>query len=100
MALLPLDRFQHASLRVAASATGSFGMILSIALLSHTPSWANVWERLWLSDKLEWGSGMEKGLSAALCLLFFTGLACDWILHWKFGACPDQVSHLSSNEPK
>jgi hypothetical protein len=89
--LLPFSRLQHASLRFAASATGSFGVILSIALLAGVPGWANVWERLWLSDSVHWGTEKEKGLSTALFLFLCAGLVSDWVLNRKFGECPDQV---------
>ena len=97
--LIPLDRFQHASLRVATSATGAFGIVLSIALLARIPAYGNAWERWWQRDKLEWGSRKEKGLSAALLFIFLTGLASDRFLLWKFGACPDEVSRFSVLSP-
>jgi len=94
-ALLPFSRFQYAFLRFAASVTGSFGLILSIALLANVPGWANVWDRLWLSNNIQWGTGREKGLSTALCLFLCAGLLSDWVLRWKFGECPDQVEKCS-----
>lgn len=96
MTLLPLVRFQHATLRFAMSVTGAFGVVLSIALLSHVQAWANVWERYWESDGLTWGTSKEKGLTAVLCLFCCAGMACDWLLRRVFGECPDEVRVYSS----
>lgn len=98
LALLPISRCQHSSLRFALSSTGAFGVILSISLLAHIDSWANVWERLWISvgPTDQWGSSQEKGLSAAYCFLLVGGIGCDWILKRQFGENPDQVLQFSS----
>jgi hypothetical protein len=87
---LPLPRFQHAFLRLSLSATGAFGVVLSISLLAHIDSWANVWQRFWVANG-QWGTSSERGLSAAYCFLFTGGMACDWLLRHKFGENPDQV---------
>ncbi|KAF8897480.1 hypothetical protein BD779DRAFT_1667454 [Infundibulicybe gibba] len=89
LVLLPL-RFQHASLRFASASTGAFGLVLTIALMSHIPAWANVWERLWLADGETWGTPKEKGLSAAFCIFLCMGMMCDWLLRRRFGECPDE----------
>lgn len=97
LTLLPFPKVQYASLRFASSTTGSFGLIISIALLSKKPilAWANVWERLWLVDSTgtneQWGTSAEKGLSAGFCLFLVLGIVCDWFLNRRFGECPDQV---------
>ncbi|TFK48645.1 hypothetical protein OE88DRAFT_1810084 [Heliocybe sulcata] len=88
--LLPFPRVQHSSLRIACSSTGAFGLVVSIALLTGVAPWANVWERLWVSDGAGWGVGKEKGLSAGYCLFLTTGVAMDWLLKRQFGENPDQ----------
>ncbi|KAF8585723.1 hypothetical protein K439DRAFT_1660132 [Ramaria rubella] len=90
--LLPISRTQHVSVRIAAASAGSFGVIVSIALLAHIPSWANVWERLWMSVSLtnEWGTNIERGLSAAACIMLAIGVGSDWLLRKQFGENPDQ----------
>lgn len=99
MTLLPLDRFQHSALRFATSSTGAAGLVVSIALLAGIPPWANVWERYWVQDGLDWGTSQEKGLSAAFFLLLSTGIVCDWFLKRTFGECPDEVTSLSYYVP-
>ncbi|PCH40314.1 hypothetical protein WOLCODRAFT_131346 [Wolfiporia cocos MD-104 SS10] len=91
LCLLPLPKYQHACMRVATSASGAFGVIVSIALLANVPSWSNVWERLWLSEGSGWGTAVEKGLSAGYCLILLIGAACDWLLGKKFGENPDEI---------
>lgn len=98
LTLLPLPRFQHGALRFALSSTGAFGVVLSISLLAGVDSWSDVWERLWVPDGPIvgfglWGSGKEKGLSAAFCFLLSFGMICDWILRRRFGENPDQVGY-------
>lgn len=83
--------YQHIPLRIATSALGAFGVILSIALFAQIPAWGSVWERYWLSDSLDWGTSAEKGLSAAYCLLLCLGVTSDWVLHHQFGENPDEV---------
>ncbi|KAJ7678261.1 hypothetical protein DFH06DRAFT_1168277 [Mycena polygramma] len=104
--LLPIPRVQRTAVRFAASSTGAFGLILSIALLAHIPSWANVWERLWVTEDLTatWGTIEEKGLSAGFFLFLATGMACDWFLRRKFGECPDEkwdsyLAHYAASLP-
>ena len=96
LALLPISRCQHSSLRFALSSTGAFGVILSISLFARIDSWANVWERLWISvdPTDQWGSSQEKGLSASYCFLLVGGMGCDWILKRRFGENPDQVLRI------
>lgn len=93
LTILPLPRSQHAFLRFSLSATGAFGVVLSISLLTGVESWANVWERFWVHDG-PWGSSSEKGLSAAYCFLLAGGMGCDWVLRYKFGENPDQVHYF------
>jgi len=89
---LPVPRTQHSAVRAASSSTGAFGTVVSIALLAQIPSWANVWERLWMQISLtnEWGTSMERGLSAAACIILAGGIASDWALRRRFGENPDQ----------
>jgi hypothetical protein len=89
--LLPLPAFQHRAIRLSASATGAFGLVLTIALLSRVDPWANVWERLWVADDSTWGSTKEKGLSAIWCLFLALGVGTDWQLKRRFGENPDEV---------
>ncbi|KAJ2926605.1 hypothetical protein H1R20_g10488, partial [Candolleomyces eurysporus] len=88
-------------LRTASSALGAFGLVLCIALLSKPPvsGWANVWERLWVKngDPQDWGTGKEKGLSAAWAVFWVVGIVVDWALRRWVGECPDEKwdSYLS-----
>ncbi|KAG7445605.1 uncharacterized protein BT62DRAFT_166250 [Guyanagaster necrorhizus] len=88
--LLPLVKFQHASLRFATASMGSFGVIVAIAALAHIPAWANVWDRLWLTASIEWETSEERGLSAGFCLFLCTGMLSDWFMKRTFGECPDE----------
>jgi len=88
--LLPFPRTQRNGIRLAASATGTFGLIVSIALLAHAQSWSNVWERLWVTDGNGWGDGVERALSAGYWLILITGCAVDWALRRYLGGNPDE----------
>ncbi|KIY67864.1 hypothetical protein CYLTODRAFT_375306 [Cylindrobasidium torrendii FP15055 ss-10] len=88
--LLPLVRFQHASLRFATGSMGAFGVVQSIAILANIPAWTNVWSRLWTTSSSEWGTSPEKGLSAGFCLFLVAGMVCDFFLRAQFGECPDE----------
>ena len=90
----PIVRTQHAFVRVGMASAGSFGTILSIAILAHLPSWSDVWGRLWIHDGSDWGTPKEKGLSAAFCLFLLVGVVSDWFLKVKLGENPDEVSRL------
>ncbi|KAI8986247.1 hypothetical protein BD414DRAFT_488111 [Trametes punicea] len=90
MCLLPIARTQHAFVRVGMSSAGSFGTILSIAILAHLSSWSNAWARLWIRDGSDWGTAQEKGLSAAFCLFLLLGVASDWFLTSRLGENPDE----------
>ncbi|EKM51474.1 uncharacterized protein PHACADRAFT_261616 [Phanerochaete carnosa HHB-10118-sp] len=90
LSLLPFASTRDIALRFANASTGSFGLVLSIAILVRNTAWGNVWERLWVSDGDGWGTSQEKGLSAAYSLLFCAGAACDWLLHVKLGENPDE----------
>lgn len=90
LTILPIHRFQYTFIRIAMSATGSFGLVLSIGILAGIPAWSNVWQRLWISDSLAWGTAKEKGLSVGFCLFLGVGIACDWLLKRTFGENPDQ----------
>jgi hypothetical protein len=90
LTLLPFPRTQRNSIRLAASATGTFGLIISIALLAHAQSWSDVWERLWVSDGNGWGDGVERALSAGYWLILVAGCSADWALRKYFGGNPDE----------
>ncbi|KAH9048182.1 hypothetical protein EDB84DRAFT_1458850 [Lactarius hengduanensis] len=89
-ALLPFSRTQRNFIRLSASATGAFGLILSIALLAHAQQWSNVWERLWVTDGNGWGDGVERALSAGYWLILVAGCLVDWALKRYFGGSPDE----------
>lgn len=89
--LLPLPRFQPIFVRLVMSSTGAFGLVLSIALMARIAAWENVWDRLWITESLSWGTAQEKGLSAGFCLFLLAGTASDWFLKTRFGENPDQV---------
>ncbi|KAI0061587.1 hypothetical protein BV25DRAFT_1916620 [Artomyces pyxidatus] len=89
LTLLPF-RTQHASVRFAAASTGSFGLMISFALFSGVTSWANPWERLWISDNAGWGTGKEHALSAGFWLVLCAGCVSDWALHRFYGGNPDE----------
>lgn len=82
----------HPVLRVCTSAIGSFGLVVSIALLSNPriDGWANVYERLWVHNGDLWGGGKEKGLSAAWGIMWILGIAADWALRRYLGECSDE----------
>ncbi|THH14543.1 hypothetical protein EW146_g5790 [Bondarzewia mesenterica] len=88
--VLPFDRTQHASLRMAACSSGAFGLTISTALLAKVPAWGNVWERLWISDGSDWSTAAEHGLSAEFWLIFILGCMTDWALQRVYGGNPDQ----------
>ncbi|KAI0643095.1 hypothetical protein C8Q79DRAFT_981567 [Trametes meyenii] len=90
MCLLPIARTQHVFVRVGLTSAGSFGTVLSIALLARLPAWSDVWDRLWVHNGSGWGTTKEKGLSAAFCLFLLLGIASDWLLKLKLGENPDQ----------
>ncbi|KAI0072025.1 hypothetical protein K474DRAFT_1711953 [Panus rudis PR-1116 ss-1] len=89
LCLLP-SNIAHPAIRFTCAATGAFGVILSIAVLIHLSSWADIWSRYWVSDAADWGSMKEKGLSAAYCLLLILGIASDWAIHRRWGENPDE----------
>jgi hypothetical protein len=102
--MLPNPRSQRPALRFTTSASGAFGIVLSIALLSKASAWSDCWEHLWVKDGEDWGTSAERGLSAAFCILLLLGLASDWVLHRKFGECPDEkwdhyLADYTSNSP-
>ncbi|KAI0273542.1 hypothetical protein BC834DRAFT_1038153 [Gloeopeniophorella convolvens] len=88
--VLPIARTQRATLRLASSATGAFGVTLSIALLAHVSPWSNVWERLWIMDGEGWGTGAEHTLSAGYWLILISGCLSDWALKRYLGGNPDE----------
>jgi hypothetical protein len=103
LTLAPFSRTQRHSIRLAASASGTFGTIMSISLLAHVQPWSNVWERLWIKDGNGWGSGAERALSAGFWLILIAGCLSDWALKRFCGGNPDEVLYafapLHSNRP-
>lgn len=99
MCLLPISRTQHAFVRVGMASAGSFGTILSIAILARLSSWSDVWGRLWIQDGSGWGTPKEKGLSAAFCLFLLVGVISDWFLKIKLGENPDEVCQSLRSDP-
>ena len=89
--LLPFPRTQRSCIRLAASATGALGLIISIALLTHTQPWSDVWERLWMTSGNGWGDGVERALSTCYWLILVAGCSADWALRRYFGGNPDEV---------
>ncbi|TFK69508.1 hypothetical protein BDN72DRAFT_888245 [Pluteus cervinus] len=98
LSILPIARTQRPALRLANASTGAFGLVLSISILANIPAWANVWDRLWVKDSIEWGTSKERYLAAAYCLFLAFGTVSDWLLRSKFGECPDEKwdSYLAS----
>jgi hypothetical protein len=90
LTLVPFSRTQRNSIRLAASASGTFGLVMSISLLSHVQPWSNVWERLWINDGDGWGSGAERALSAGYWLILIAGCLTDWTLKRFCGGNPDE----------
>ena len=79
--LLPFPVVSHTPVRIAASSVGAFGVILSIALFAHIPAWADVWERFWVNNDINWGSLKENRVSAACCFLLSTVFVRDYVLY-------------------
>ena len=92
LCLVPVPKFSHAPLRIACAALGSFGVVVSTAILARIPSWGDPWRHYWSPSAVEWESSKEKALSAMYCVLLVIGVLCDWLLHRKVGGNPDQVS--------
>ncbi|KAL1703092.1 hypothetical protein EV121DRAFT_208674 [Schizophyllum commune] len=90
LTLLPFERSQRPATRFATASTGAFGTVMSIAILTDIPAWANVWQRLTQHDNIDWGTSKEQGLSAAFGVLLCLGMASDFLLKRKFGECPDE----------
>ncbi len=103
LSLVPFSRTQRKSIRLAASASGTFGLIMSISLLAHVQPWSNIWERLWIKDGNGWGSGPERALSAGYWLILIAGCSADWALKKYCGGNPDEVQYapalFRSNQP-
>jgi hypothetical protein len=91
LTLAPFARTQRKSVRLAVSASGTFGLIMSISLLAHVQPWSNVWERLWINDGNGWGSGPERALCAGYWLILIAGCSADWALKKYCGGNPDEV---------
>jgi hypothetical protein len=81
LTLAPFARTQRKSIRLAASASGTFGQIMSISLLAHVQSWSNVWERLWINDGNGWDSGPERALGYWLILIE------KFVVAWRSKVC-------------
>ncbi|KIM28459.1 hypothetical protein M408DRAFT_141547 [Serendipita vermifera MAFF 305830] len=90
LCLLPIPLVQHGAIRSASAWLGAFGIVMAISILSGVSDWSNVWSRLWVSWDSAWGTGQEKGLSAAFGGLAAAGIAVDWLLKRQFGENPDE----------
>jgi len=90
LTLAPFSRTQRTSIRLAASASGTFGLVMSISLLAHVQPWSNVWERLWIKGGNGWGSGAERALCAGYWLILIAGCSADWVLKKFCGGNPDE----------
>lgn len=89
-----LGNVAHLTSRVATSCAGAFSITMSIALLTRSQesySWANIWDRLWVSDGEGWGSGREKGFDVLFCVLWTCGALVDLGLNRWIGEDPDEV---------
>ena len=68
---------------------------MAITLLTRSQSsysWANAWDRLWVSDGDGWGTSREKGFDALFCVLWICGALADLGLKRWIGEDPDEVS--------
>ncbi|KAG8818295.1 hypothetical protein FRC17_010880 [Serendipita sp. 399] len=90
LCLLPIPKVQHGALRSAASWMGALGLVISISILGKLSTWSDVWARLWVSWDRAWGTGPEKGLTAAFIILAMAGMGVDWLLKRQFGENPDE----------
>ncbi|KAI0288194.1 hypothetical protein BC826DRAFT_1107896 [Russula brevipes] len=90
LTVAPFARTQRKAIRLSASAAGTFGLTMSIALLAHVRPWSNVWERLWISDGNGWGTGAERALCAGYWLILIAGCSADWAFKRYFGGNPDE----------
>jgi len=87
----------HPTLRITTASSGAFSLVVAIALLTHVSSWADVWERLWVSNGDAWGTSKETGLSVAYCIFTCLGIGTDWGLKRWLGECPDEVCTFLMN---
>ncbi|KAH7103294.1 hypothetical protein BKA62DRAFT_828489 [Auriculariales sp. MPI-PUGE-AT-0066] len=88
--LIPTPRIRRPAMRFAAACAGAFGITLGGAVVGALPGWANVWDRLWMAQSVEWGGKVENGLSAMFWILCILGTASNWFLRRQFGENPDQ----------
>ena len=90
----PFTDILHATSRVASSCTGAFSAVQAIALLTHKAkyySWANAWDRLWVSNDASWQTEAERGFDALFCVFWISGMLVDWALRKWIGEDPDEV---------
>ncbi|THH04121.1 hypothetical protein EW145_g5756 [Phellinidium pouzarii] len=88
-----LSLVSHTTARIATSCIGALSMTMAIALLTRSSasySWANVWDRLWVSDESGWGTARERGFDALFCVLWAGGASVDWGLRKWVGEDPDE----------
>jgi hypothetical protein len=95
LALVPVPAVRHGAVRTGGASLGAFGIVLGSSVLANATSWENVWERLWVSNSVDWSTPQEKGLSAACAVLMCAGVVTDWALKRKFGENPDEVGWKS-----
>ncbi|KAG8993232.1 hypothetical protein FRB93_002069 [Tulasnella sp. JGI-2019a] len=89
--MLPHPSIRHWSLRICASASGAVGVVISIALFTHAPSWSSPWLLFAIAPVMGTRDPQEKGLSAGMFLIMGLGIAVDWVLKIKLGEDPDKA---------
>ncbi|KAG8869038.1 hypothetical protein FRB98_002890 [Tulasnella sp. 332] len=89
--LFPHPSIRNWSLRICASASGSVGVVIAIALFTRAPSWSSPWLLFAVPPIVGTRNSQEKGLSAGMFLIMGCGIAVDWILKIKLGEDPDKA---------
>lgn len=95
MPFLRLRHLVHVVTRLSVSAAGAFSVTFAVAILARehgSPSWANVYDRLWVANGSGWGKSSERGFAALFCVLWVLGAGSDWALRRKLGDSVDEVS--------
>ncbi|KAL5482662.1 hypothetical protein ACEPAI_9256 [Sanghuangporus weigelae] len=90
---LAQSNLAHWTARISSSCSGAFSTTMGVALLTRSPlsySWANIWERLWVTNGSGWGSAREKGFDALFCVLWASGAVTDWALRRWIGEDPEE----------
>jgi hypothetical protein len=85
-----MPKTRHIALRVALASTGAFAVVQSISILCSFDGWSVPFERLYVSDGINWGTTQEHGMTALVAVLFAIGCGSDWLCKGRFGEDPDQ----------